>query len=115
MIDTDLFSHLSTNVEQVDGRVYPLIRPQDSEVPSIVYTIIDDADKQRLNGAPYGFKQLVQVDVYADSYSMAKSIKDAVNTAIYSFEYYPYDFRSKDDYESDTKLFRQLIQFYLKG
>jgi len=115
MIEQDLFSHLSTNVTQVDGRVYPLIMPQDSEKPSIVYTIVADSDKSSINNGAYGFDMRVQIDVYAPSYILAKEIRDSVKSAMYTFVHYPHGFSARDGYESDTKLFRQLIEFYLKG
>lgn len=115
MIEIDLSSHLSTNVAQVAGRVYPLIRPQDSAVPSIVYTIVNDQDRQSISIGRYGFEMRVQIDVYAKSYASAKEIRDAVQSAMYTFGHYPNGFSARDLYESETMLFRQLIEFYVKG
>lgn len=115
MIEMDLFSHLSTNVTQVAGRVYPLVMPQDSPVPSIVFTIANAQDRQSISDGRYGFEMRVQIDVYTKSYESAKEIRDAVQSAMYGFTHYPHGFSARDLYESETKLFRQLIEFYLKG
>jgi len=115
MIEADLFSHLSTNVALVNERVYPLLMPQDCEKPALVYTIINDSDSRCINGGSTGFKMRVQIDCYANSYLKAKELKDSVKTALYSFEYYPYDLNSRDIYEENAELHRQLIDFNLKG
>ena len=112
----DLIAHLTAEVTAVSGRVYPLLMPQDTLKPAIVVTVITDIDLQSLNNPlPYGSELRIQLDCYAESYKDVKALLGAVKTAMYSFTYYPHGFNSRDVYEKDTKLHRQLIEFYFKG
>lgn len=115
MIEVDLVSHLLEQVTLVDGRVYPLIMPQNDLFPSVVCTVVNNQDKQRLNGLPYGETLRIQLNVYAESYKDVKEVLVAVKSALYAFTHYPYELSSKDGFESETKLHTQQIEFYLKG
>lgn len=116
MIEEDLVSHLSTEVATLIGeRVYPLVMPQDCVKPALVYTVVNDLDNQGINGGSTGFSMRIQIDCYAESYTKAKELKNAVKIALYSFEHYPHDLNNRDIYEETTKLHRQLIDFKLKG
>ena len=112
----DLIDHLKTEVTAVSERVYPLVMPQDTIKPAIVITVISDIDLQSLNNSlPYGSEIRLQVDCYAKKYKDIEALSGAVKTAMYSFDYYPHGFNSRDSYEKDTELHRQLIEFYFKG
>lgn len=116
MIETDLFSHLSTRVTLVDGRVYPSIMPQDCIKPAIIYTIVNNKELQAINSRePYGFDIRVQIDCWDTTALRALELKDLVQTAMHSFVHKAHGFNSRTLHEPDTKLHRQLIQFNLKG
>ncbi len=114
-IEKKLFSHLSTTIELINERVFPQIMPLNSEVPCVVYTIVNDQDITSLNNGVYGFDVRIQIDCYAKSYAEVKQLKDEVKKALYSFKYFPKNLNSRDILESDSKLYRQLIDFNLKG
>jgi len=115
MIEKTLFSHLSTNVSLVNGRVYPLIMPQDCIKPAITYMLVNENDKQSINNGAYGVKYRFQIDIYDVSYASIKEIKDQVKEALYDFVYFPHDLNVIERYEKDTKLYRQTIDFNIKG
>lgn len=119
MIETDLFSHLSTDaaiVALVSERVYPSIMPQDCTKPAITYTIVNNRELQAINSRePYGFDVRVQVDCWAKTSLEALELRDSVQTAMHLFAHKAHGFNSRTLYESETKLHRQLIEFNLKG
>lgn len=115
MIEELLFAHLVANVPLVDGRVYPLIMPQDCEKPALVYTVINDGDNKGLEGCVSSYDTRFQVDVYTTSYMEAKDIKNEVKSALYSFSSYPEGLNSRDGFEYGTELFRQIIDFTLRN
>lgn len=114
MTEMELFSHLSTNVPLVDERVYPLLMPENCAKPALVYTLISENDKQSLNSSKaYGMRQRFQIDVYGKTYSSVKMIKEQVKEALYLFSKFPHGLSVTEGYESDTKLFRQTLDFNL--
>ena len=115
MIEEALFSHLSTTIPLVNERVYPSVMPQDCKKPALVFTVVNDADKQGINGGSLGFIARVQIDCYSNSYLQARELKDAVKKELYNFSYYPHGLNSRYVPEPDTKLHRQLIDFNIKG
>lgn len=108
MIEQELFAHLNENVS-VDGRIYPALMPQDCQLPAIVYLVVTENDEQLLVGDVSHVRFLVQIDVYAKSYGAVKQLKNEVKNALYSFKYYPIGLNVSETYESETRLFRQMI------
>ena len=115
MIEETLLAHLVENVSLVDERVYPLIMPENCEKPALVYTVVNDADSQGLEGCVSSQVVRFQVDVYAESYASAKAVLTEVKSALYSFDKYPLGLSSRDAHESDQELFRQIIDFTLRS
>ncbi len=111
MMEQNLFEHLRDNVTSVGGRVSPLIMPQDCEKPALVYTVIYDGDNQGAEGCVGSYTTRVQIDVYSYSYIEAKSIKNEVKAALYTFEHYPLTLNVMDGFEENQELFRQIIDF----
>ena len=118
-IEADLFSHLSSDAgvsALVDARIYPLLMPQDSTTPAIVYTIVNNRERQSINNRePWGEDVLVQVDCWSNDFDEALSVKDAVQIAMHGFAHKAHGFISRSSYESETELHRQLIEFNIKG
>ncbi len=115
MIEEELFTHLKDNVPLVDERVYPLIMPQDCTKPALVYAVVNDGDNHCAEGDVSSYDTRFQVDVYALSYMEAKNIKNEVKSALYAFTSYPEALNSRDGFEEDTELFRQIIDFTLRS
>ena len=112
MIEIDLFSHLETEVQLSNGRVYPQILPLKCELPALVYTIVNDRDLISQNLGRYGSVVRIQIDCYAKGYLEAKRLKDEVKDALYSFKNRPLELNSRD-IPDDSKLYRQLIDLKL--
>ena len=115
MIESALFFYLQAKVPSVGGRVYPLVMPQDCKKPALVYTVVNDSDNRGLDGCVGSCNTRFQVDVYAKSYLQAKDIKNEVKNALYLFDHYPEVLNSRDGYEEDRELFRQIIDFTLRN
>lgn len=118
-IEVTLFSHLSNQTELnalIDGRIYPLLMPQDSAMPAVIYTVVNNRELQSINyREAYGFDIRIQIDCYSKSFSEVLSVKEAVRSAMHEFKYKAHDFNSRTLYEPEAKLHRQLIEFYIKG
>jgi len=110
----DLFSHLSANVPLADGRVYPLMMPQDTEFPALVYAVVSDIDHGYML-CDDGNSTRWQVDCYAESYADAVATMEETKAALYGFAKFPHDLDTQEMYEKDTGLFRQMIDFATKG
>ena len=113
MIEADLFSYLETNVASVNGRVYPLVMPQDCKKPALVYTVVNDGDEQSLSGCVVSSQTRFQVDVYAEAYLESVTVKNEVKEALYLFGHYPVDLNTRDAFEHEEELFRQIVDFKL--
>jgi hypothetical protein len=84
MIEKYLYSHLSDNVLSVAGRIFPLVMPQDCIKPALVSTVVYDVEIETL-GCSVGNNVRFQIDLYSESYSQAKRIKQEIKTALKSF------------------------------
>jgi len=108
MIEEELYSHLSS---EIDYKIYPMVAPADAIMPCLVYTSLLNQDVQALQGDICYSKAKLQLDCYAKSYSQVKALASIVKDALYKFKYYPHSITIIDDYEHDTKLYRQKIDF----
>lgn len=113
MIEQKLYAHISDNVPALGGRVYPKLMPEECQKPAVVYGVIHNADVETL-GCVVGSDIRFQIDIYSLSYSEVKMIRNEVKTALYSFEYKPLHLSSMDDYEDETKLYREILDFKFK-
>ncbi len=117
MIELLLRNHLlaDVNIKKIIARkIYANIPPQNAKGAFIVFTVVNDRDINDLQGENYSNDTLFQLDCYSSSYSKVKKLKSAVKKAMYKFKYYPHNFTNRDDYEPDTKLHKQLIEFKIK-
>lgn len=116
-IETDLVTHLKADsaVSALVGtRIYPLMAPQNVANPYITYQVINDNSNQCLGGSVYQNDTRFQIDCWSTKYSEVKAIKEAVESALIGFKS-SYAISNMDDYEDKTQLYRQLIDFKLKG
>lgn len=114
MIAIELQKHLLVDVELVEivgESIYHSIAPVKAIAPFIVISVINDKDLISLQGDNYSNSILFQIDCYEKSYLKVMKLKGAVKDAMYKFNKQPHNFNSRDGYEEDTKLHRQLIQF----
>lgn len=114
MIEQDLYTQLKDNVAGVGGRVYPLTAPQDAVKPYITYQVVSDNSKQCIGGSIYENDTRFQVDIYSQNYGETKAIKEEVVTAIVGFKS-SYGISANDGYTEQNDLYRQIVDFTLKG
>lgn len=115
MIEIDLVSHLKSDSNVTDligSRLYPEVAPQNVAKPYLTYKVVNNAELQSLNHRePYGERALIQIDCWADSFSSAVTTRAVVQDSMHSFDKKAYNLYTMSDYEPETKLFRQIIQF----
>jgi hypothetical protein len=63
-------------------RTYPLVAPQGSDMPFIVYNRISSGREYSLGGYSRLENPRMQIDCYAATYSEAKALSEAVTTAM---------------------------------
>ncbi|NOX15962.1 MAG: DUF3168 domain-containing protein [Epsilonproteobacteria bacterium] len=108
MIEKDLYIALKT----VCDRVYPIKMPEDAIYPTITYMVIYDGQDQATNGNLMSRSVRFQVDVWASSYSEAKTLKDAIVNEVIGLK--GGSISAQDLYEDQLELFRELIDFKIK-
>ncbi len=116
-IETDLVSHLKSKTEITDlvgRRIYPMLAPQNVINPYMTYQVVSDDSNQCMGGEVYQNDTRFQIDCWSTKYSEVKAIKEAVENALIGFKS-SNSISNMDDYESETQLYRQLIDFRLKG
>jgi hypothetical protein len=116
-IETDLYTHLENDVAVsalVGDKIYPMKAPQNVTSPYITYQVINDNGNQCIGGSIYQNDTRFQIDCWSKTYSEVKAIKEAVISSLIGFKS-SYNMSNMDDYEPETKLYRQLIDFKLKG
>lgn len=117
MIESDLVAHLKSDVtltNLVGTRIYPLVAPQNVVKPYITYQVVGGKGKQCLQGGIYQKDKRFQIDCWSLTYSNIKAIEEAVTKRLEGFKGFNSLF-TMDDYEPDTLLYRQIIDFKLKG
>ena len=116
-IQAELYTILKNNTDVnnlVNGRVYPIKKPQNGAIPYITYQTVNDTSKQCMGGATYQQDMRIQIDCWSLKYSEVLSIKEAVKSALVGFKS-SNGIYTIDDYEAETALYRQIIDFKIKG
>lgn len=113
MTETEVYSLLKNNATLntlISGRIYPLVAPQNVVKPYITYRVIAGKKIQCLGGKIFKGDYRMQLDCFALSYSNAKAISQAVKNCLIGFMS-SNSINIIDDYEDETQLFRQIIDF----
>ena len=111
MIIIDLVNHIKTNV---NSNFYPLLMPQDAVKPSLVYTVVNNRDNQGVDGCVSSSLVSFQIDIYSTSYLEVKEQLELLKTSLYDFSAYPLNLNSRDNFEEDTGLYRQIVSFDMR-
>lgn len=117
MIESDLYNHLKNDANVsalVATRIYPLKAPQDVQTPYLIYNEIIGKQKQCIEGGVYQEEIRFQVDCWSMKYSEIKQLKEAVTSALIGFKS-SHNINTSGDYEDNTELYREIIDFKLKG
>jgi hypothetical protein len=112
MTEKELFSNLSS-IPSVGGRVYPVTAPQDIDAPYITYHSVYEGYDQCMSGEIYSNTVRMQVDIWSGSYAESKDIKEDVISRIVTMK--GADISVQDLYDHQARLYRQLIDFKIKG
>lgn len=84
-MDWNIFALLQANAAVtgiVGDRVYPIVAPEGTAAPYIIYTRISSAPTVDLSGATRAEDHRVQVDVYADTFAGVHTLADAAQAAL---------------------------------
>ena len=117
MIEADLVAHLkadATLTALIGTRIYPLTAPQNVVKPYATYRVIGNKGNQCLQGGVYQKDKRFQIDCWSLTYSNVKAISEAVVNSLVGFKA-SNNINVMDGYESETLLYRQIIDFNLKG
>ena len=117
MIEIDLVAHLkadATLTALIGTRIYPLTAPQNVVKPYITYQVINGNNNQCVSGGIYQTDIRFQIDCWSLKYSEVKAISEAVVNSLVGFKA-SNNINVMDGYESETLLYRQIIDFNLKG
>ena len=117
MTENDVYQLLKSNVAikaLINERVYPMVAPQNVVKPYLTYRVISGLKLQCMGGQIYQGDYRMQIDCFSLTYSNVKAISEAVKNALIGFMTSS-DINIIDEYEDETKLIRQIIDFKLKG
>lgn len=113
MIEADLYSKLNTDVTLVGGRVFPLTAPQNVAKPYITYQAISGNSNQCIGGEIYEEIINFQIDIFGDTYSQVKNVKNEVYFSLVGFNS-SFSIVYRDGFTEETDLYRQIIEISLK-
>lgn len=109
MIETEVYNALTG----LGYKVYPLSFPEGSDFPVLIYSAVSTVKKQAINDKEfYGEYKSFRADIFARSYKKAKTIAESACLALKDIG--ARDFSITELYESEVKLYRQIIDFNIK-
>lgn len=85
MLEEGLYTHLmnqSAVTDLISTRLYPLIVPQDADLPAVAYQRITGAPAHSHEGPSGLARARIQLTIVAASYSEAKAVAEAVRQAL---------------------------------
>jgi hypothetical protein len=81
-LETKIYTLLSGVVAVVGTRIYPLVAPQEAELPLIVYTRISSGREYSMDGYSNLENPRMQIDCFAGTYAEVKTLSEAVVSAM---------------------------------
>lgn len=124
MIEAGLFSLLSGTpaVAAIAGaRIYPLVLPTDGELPAVTYQVVGARPDPTLQTS--GFQRWrIQCDCWAEDYSAAAGLRDALTTALNGYQGTLSDgtilqnaelIQPIDHFDHEALQYRCTVEFYL--
>lgn len=113
MSESSIYSTLSNDSgvsNLVSSRIYPNRRPQDSALPSIMYFRAVTNPENELKGGA-GIDQIrYQIESYGATFSDARSVADAVRTAMEGAGHYQVD--EFTDYMDGPDVYRVVTDYH---
>lgn len=108
-----LLKNTATIKALINERVYPLVAPQNVVKPYITYRVITGLKLQCMGGQIYQGDYRMQIDCFSLTYSNVKAISEAVKNALVGFMD-SMNISIIDDYDDESQLFKQIIDFKIK-
>ncbi|MBM3114552.1 DUF3168 domain-containing protein [Jeongeupia naejangsanensis] len=106
MIEEAIFTALAP---LFDGRVYPLLAPQDTPRPNLVYQVISDTPNTVLAGRTNTHHLRLQLSVWTDDYLSGKRLVKQAIEALEQAGLRPVIRSIVDDLETATRQCRQIV------
>lgn len=94
-----------------DGRVSPLVAQQWTSPPYLCYTKVSEVYDDVMSGQS-SVEYCFQIDIYAKTLLEAESIKKQAYESLKSLK--PFNITSRQDYESETELYRSTLEFFIQ-
>ncbi len=114
MMREELYTALSVGVPSVEGRVFPLTMPQDTNKSCVVYKILSNYDTTGISCTqPINTRFFVQVDVLAKTYAESASLMEEVKQVLRD-NFLAFGITSYEDYLNITLKYRQIIDCQLE-
>jgi len=105
---------LTAEVHIVNGRVYPIIMPQDTKKVSVVYSVITNFDRDCMLGDTFRNEVHLQVDVFAPTFKESLAARDQVKYAMKK-AFKVYDFFTTSLFEPITTKYRQVCDMRISA
>lgn len=86
MIEAELRDHLAANVPAIDGRIYPVLLPQDPTYPALTYQLISDPRGHTHDGPDGLVDARYQITTWSRVYADVKDTTNAVRLALDGFK-----------------------------
>jgi len=114
MIRKEIHKQLTAHIPELEGRVFPLIMPQDTKKTSVVYRIIGSQDTTGLScTTPIDTISGVQLDIFAHTYEESVDMLNKVLSVLRT-EFISSNVNTYEDYANITLKYRQIIDLGLK-
>lgn len=114
MLETKLYTLLSgsTLITTLTTRIYPVVMPQEPTFPCITYQRVSGNQQNSLAGYATLENPRIQIDVWSESYSGAKTLAGNIHTVMDGATAFKATLISDDDdYQSEIPLYRVSMDF----
>ena len=111
----ELHAALVAGLPDVQGRVYPLIMPQDTKKNSVVYRMIAKHDTTGITCTiPISTRFGFQIDVFAHTYGQGVDLMDKIESILRT-EFLMFTPFRYEDYQNITLKYRQVLDVQIEG
>lgn len=108
MIESSIYNALKS---LAGGRVYPLVLPDITILPAIIYQRVSSVPINSLDGDSGLDSVRMQISTWAATYKEAKTLSASVRSALDSSTMKIVTENDTDDYEPETKRFRVITDY----
>lgn len=107
-VEGDLKTLLGT---LVSGRCFPLVAPDGTPVPYIVYSVVSNVPQVSLDGPIGTENRRTQFDLYDATYGGVKALESTVKSTMAASSIVNVPLSTMDLHEPETNLFRVTMDF----